>query len=199
MKLFFPLKVVANALLAGISISLGTYVCLQVQGLAGAIFYSIGLMAVAHYQLLLYTTSVHKASSVTECFYLFLILLLNQIGCWLSSLMIDDPEIIATCKEITDQRAHLGFAGAVVQGLGCGFIITMGAQTWRRNKWILLIGTPAFILAGFNHAISDVFVYYVGGNAGSLWHALTAYAGTLAGNFIGGSIYKLGTVEKKIK
>lgn len=199
MKLFFPLKVVANALLAGISISLGTYVCLQVQGLAGAIFYSIGLMAVAHYQLLLYTTSVHKASSVAECFYLILILLMNQIGCWLSSLMVDDPEIIITCKEIIDQRAHLGFAGAVVQGLGCGFIITMGAQTWRRNKWTLLIGTPAFILAGFNHAISDAFVYCVGGSAGSSWYTFTAYAGTIVGNFIGGSVYKLGTVEKRIK
>ena len=196
MKLSFPLKIAANAILAGISISLGTYVYLQVQGLTGAVLYSVGLLAVVYYQFILYTGAGGKVHNLFELACLIVVLMLNGIGCWAVSLGIHDPAIIQLCEYVVRDRGQLSFWGAMMRGMGCGFVLTMAMQCWKDNKWSLLIGAPAFILAGFTHSVTDIFYYCIGFSAITK-SAVWALCGTIVGNFVGGNVYQLGTSEIK--
>ena len=180
--------------LAGICISLGAYAYLQNPGPIGAVLFSIGLIAVLYYKFLLYTGALHRVKNPLECVYLLIILICNIWGCWFASLLVHDPNTISQCQAIVAQRAGFDFWEAVARGAGCGFIITLAVQSRKRFKCALLIGIPAFILAGFTHSVADAFYYCVGWKAIS-WSAIWTYCGTVIGNFIGGSIYKLGTVE----
>ena len=185
-------KTLVNMTLAGVCISLGAYAYLINPNPLGAILFSIGLMAVIHYKFGLYTGAIHTVNDVFDGVCLLVILAFNIIGCWLSSFLVSDPDIIQQCEEIVMQREQCTFIQAIANGMGCGFIITLAVLSWNQNKWALLVGIPAFILAGFTHSIADAFYYTVGWKAIS-WSAIWTYCGTVIGNFIGGSIYKLGT------
>lgn len=198
MKLNFSLKIAFSLLLAGISISLGTYVYLQVQGLAGAVLYGIGLLASSFFRFVLFTGNCYKVSSLLELACLSFLILCNGIGCWLASLCVTDPGIIQLCKFIVEERSQLCLWEAIVKGMGCGFIFGLleRATNKKGGHWLLFIGAPAFILAGFNYAITDIFCYCVGHSAVT-WSALWILCGTIAGNFIGSGLHLLGNLRLK--
>lgn len=189
-------KIFASMTLAGVCISLGAYAYLQSPGPIGAVLFSIGLMSVVHYKFFLYTGVLHKATGLADFGILPVILLFNIVGCWISSRLVVDADIIAQCETIVSQRADLGFGQATARGMGCGFIVTLAVQAWKKNHWALLIGVPAFILTGFTHSVADAF-YYCVGNAAITPAAVVSYCGTAIGNFIGGRIYKLGESKEK--
>lgn len=192
MKLIIPaFKIFASMTLAGVCISLGAYAYLQNPGPIGAVLFSVGLMSVVHFKFLLYTGVLHKATGFFDFGILPVILIFNIVGCWISSQLVNDTSVVAQCEAIVSQRAGLGFWQATARGMGCGFIVTLAVQAWKKNPWALLIGVPAFILTGFTHSVADAF-YYCVGKAAITPVAAVAYCGTVIGNFIGGRIYKLG-------
>ena len=70
------MKTFLSAILAGIFISVGCIVNLNVGGIAGAVLFAFGLLAVVHYQLKLYTGTAgfFDFRDAEEWWHLFLIL-----------------------------------------------------------------------------------------------------------------------------
>ena len=188
-----PFRIFASMILAGVSISLGAYAYLQQPGPLGAILFSIGLMAVIYYRFILFTGMLYKVKHLSDCALLVLILFLNVVGCWLSSMLVDDPQIILQCEAIVKQRATLSFWQATARGMGCGFLVTLAVMSCKKNGWSLVVGIPAFILAGFTHSVADAYYYCVGSSVITP-DAGIAYLGTVLGNFIGGMVFKLGAI-----
>lgn len=184
---------IGNLILAGAAISLGAYIYLKVGGIIGAVMFSIGLISVIHYRLGLYTGWIKNFKNWDDSFVLLTILLLNIVGCLLMSLTVSDQQIIQQCNNIVSSRAEMGIWKSIFNGAGCGFIITLSVMC--KNRIALLIGIPAFILAGFTHSIADAF-YYCVGHASINGAAMISYLGTVIGNFIGGIIFKAGSTVR---
>lgn len=188
------MKIIANAILAGVLISIGSYAYLKNPGPIGAVLCSVGFAAVFYYRLLFCTTAMYKADTVSKFVLTAAAIALNIVGCKIVSLVTNDDEIIKQCESIVMQRAELGLWETTLRGIGCGLIVTMAAQSWKSHWWTLLIGVPAFILAGFTHCLSDAFYYYVGCNGVFNSEAFIALCWTTLGNFIGCNLHKLGAV-----
>lgn len=181
----------ANMILAGMAISLGAYVYLTYSGLCGALLFSVGLLAVVHHGLFLYTGKIYTVTQWPDLFLLAMILLCNVVGCWIMSLVIQDQSITQECQRIVAERASLNFPTVLFKGAGCGFLITLAVISYKRAKLPLILCVVAFIVAGFTHSIADAFYYCVGHEAVS-GSAMVTYLGTVIGNFIGGWAYHLG-------
>ena len=180
-----------RGILAGVAISIGGLIYLRVGGVAGAALFSVGLLAVVFHSLLLFTGKSGDCGSRGDLGRLALILLLNIVGCALFSLLIDPGEAVLQAAEaIVMKRAESGIVSGLGNGIGCGFIMTLAVHAARKQHyWPLLIGIPAFIMAGFTHCIADAFYYSVA------WSvippaSLATYALTVIGNFIGCNLYR---------
>lgn len=189
------LKLLANMIMAGIAISIGAYVYLNNIGIHGAIMFSVGLMAVIHYNFFLFTGKIHAVNDVYSFVIALAILMFNLIGCYIMSLMINDNNIIDLCQQIVLDRSRMGIWNGILNGAGCGFIISLAVTSWKKTKLPLLIGIPAFITAGFTHSVADAFYYLVA------WDhvtsaALMTYIGTVIGNLVGGLLFKTGWIGK---
>lgn len=184
-------QTICKGILAGISISVGCLVFLTVGGLAGACLFSVGLLAVMWHGLLLYTGKSGDVQSWHDFRMLMLTLLLNIAGCVLFAFAIEPSEEVRMAAEaIVARRADSGIVKALANGIACGLIMTLAVHSARKQHyWPLLIGIPAFIMAGFTHSVADAFYYAAG------YHAITpagmvTYLLTAAGNFIGCNLYR---------
>lgn len=182
---------IGSKLLAGMSISVGAYVNCKVGGPLGTVLFCIGLISVITFGFELYTGWIRKFEGKSnQLLHLATILIFNIIGCIIVALSVSDPQVIEKCNSIVLSRSDIGFWKAIFNGCGCGFIITLAVMA--ENKFALLLGIPAFILAGFTHSIADAF-YYAVGYTSITWQTISTYIGTVLGNFVGGIIYKFGT------
>lgn len=196
MRVNLLFKYLFSAISAGVFLSLGAYVYLSVQGVSGAVLLSIGFILTYYYNSLAYTTCANKVSNLFEAIASLVILLLNICGCAIVAGMVSNTAIINACQGIIDQRASLSFWEAIIRGVGCGIIVNTIVQTWEdKYAWpAILIGVPAFMLAGFNHCILDAF-FYLTDIKDITWNAIWAFAGTVFGNYIGCKIWRLGTIR----
>lgn len=197
---FRILQFAASMILAGCSISMGAYAYLQAPGPIGSILFIAGLLPVYYYHFSLYTDAVRAMNlkALPDFVCLLMILVGNIFGCLLSSLLVTDAATVLACQEIVTARAEAGFWESVVNGTGCGFIMTLISQNWKKNKLCLLIGVPAFILSGFTHSVAESFFFYVGWDVVTAANTLAMF-GVIIGNFIGGLIYRIGTAPLRRK
>ena len=168
--------------------------------LAGAILFSLGLMAVVGYKLKLYTGTAGFIRK-NEVGTWFLILLGNIIGCLCMGLLtrvspITNPETGKTIQDVAQGIAALRLkTGAVncgLLGVGCGLLMTT-AVTFARQKNILplLFAVPLFIVCGFTHCVADAFYYLA--MPFEFWslELLGVYACTVLGNLICCNLYRI--------
>lgn len=172
-----------SAVLAGGCIGLGGTVYLKVGGVAGAVLFTIGLVAVVSYRLKLYTGT---AGFVTRSNWweLIPILLGNIVGCILLAMMPTHLDVTA----IVENRLSCPWWQAFVLAVGCGFLMTTAVKFAREGKWLpLLFSVPVFILCGFYHCVADAFYYAVGYQL-LTWNVVPVYVATVLGNFVGCNI-----------
>lgn len=191
------IEMFGSAVLAGIAIAVGGFVNLALGGIAGAVFFTFGLLTVVHYRLKLYTGVVGFIDSWKGFRESFLILAGNIVGClltaWLASLSPMDLQ--GAAQKILDGRLAIGPLRAGALAIGCGFIVTTAVTFGRQDKWLpLLFGVPTFILCGFPHCVADAF-YYLAVPCAS-WHGqvgsiLLLYLGIVVGNFIGCNLFRI--------
>ncbi len=181
-------------ILAGCCVSLGAYIYLKVGGALGAFMFSVGLMSVLTFGFSLFTGKIRMFGNLKQDIpWLGSILFFNIVGCALTSLlMTGDEQIVSACQQIVAKRAELGFWSSIATGAGCGFIMTLVVSAWDKSPYPLLLGIPAFILAGLTHSIADAFYFSVAWQSVT-WAAMTSYAGTVIGNFLGGITFQLGS------
>ena len=80
------IAILRSAIIAGICISIGCVVNLRVGGVAGAVLFAFGLLAVVHYKLKLYTGTAGFIRAKGDWTMITVVLLGNIIGCALTAL-----------------------------------------------------------------------------------------------------------------
>ena len=181
-----------SAIIAGICISIGCVVNLRVGGVAGAVLFAFGLLAVVHYQLKLYTGTAGFIRAKGDWTMLGVVLVGNIIGCGLTALAVAyaQPDILPPDLAIVQSRLVKGPLPCFLLAIGCGFIMTTAVQFGREGKFLpLLFGVPVFILCGFTHSIADAFYFLA---VPELYgpELLMVYVAEVLGNFVGCNLYR---------
>ena len=199
-------KTLISSIFAGICISIGCIVNLMSGGgLAGAVLFTFGLIAVVHYKYKLYTGTAGFVNNIYELTTLFIIILLgNVIGCKLMA--ICSAYAIKNLNEyaynISLTRMDVNWLQALIRAMLCGFLMTTAVKFARENKWLpLLFAVPVFILAGFYHSIADSFYLFCADTYKDIDVGKCNYITIIIGNFIGCNIYRITekTTQKRQK
>jgi formate/nitrite transporter FocA (FNT family) len=185
-----------SAIMAGICISIGCIVNLQVGGIAGAVLFTFGLITVVHYRYALYTGTAGFVNSFNSLYDLFFIILFGNIaGCFITAigLNVTDcmPELHDKVIPIAENRANQNIWSALLRAIFCGFLMTTAVKFAREDRWLpLLFAVPLFILAGFYHSIADTFYMMINTKVENFqiqWNWMIA----IAGNFVGCNLYRI--------
>ena len=195
-RTFAPMKqqlaILRSAIIAGICISIGCVVNLRVGGVAGAVLFSFGLLAVVHYKLKLYTGTAGFIRARGDWSMLLFVLIGNIIGCALTALACTyaQPDILSPDLAIVQSRLAKGPLACFLLAIGCGFIMTTAVQFGREGKFLpLLFGVPVFILCGFAHSVADAFYFLAVPELYSI-DLLIVYVAEVLGNFVGCNLYR---------
>ncbi|MCM1317264.1 MAG: formate/nitrite transporter family protein [Bacteroides sp.] len=195
-------KFIARGILAGVCISMGGCIFLKTGGVAGAILFAFGLIAVVSLGLNLFTGKARfvwgpapDQSAQGGYAWLLAILILNIIGCMLMGMLMSDASMQTAAQAVIDKRLASSPLRNGILAIGCGFIMTLAVQGTDKGRWLpLLFGIPAFILCGFPHCIADAFYMaslpldYITAHAADL---SAFYCAIVAGNFLGCNAYRL--------
>lgn len=185
-----------SSILAGVCIGIAGFGYLALGGVAGAVLFCCGLIAVVSYRLKLYTGTAGFISK-NEVGHLMIVLLGNIVGCLLMALLarLSPMPLQEKAQGILETRLAVGPLKAGTLSIACGFLMTTAVTFGRKGQWLpLLFGVPMFIVCGFPHCIADIFYYLTcplafWGN--SLADILILYVCIVAGNFVGCNFYRL--------
>lgn len=186
------IAILQSAIIAGICISIGCVVNLRVGGVAGAVLFAFGLLAVVHYKLKLYTGTAGFIRAKGDWGLITFVLLGNIIGCGLTALAYAyaQPDILPPDIAIVQSRLTKGPLACFLLAIGCGFIMTTAVQFGREGRFLpLLFGVPVFILCGFAHSVADAFYFLAVPEMYSM-QLLLVYVAEVLGNFVGCNLYR---------
>lgn len=168
----------------------------QYGSLAGAVLFSLGLLAVVGYKLKLYTGTAGFIRK-NEIGTLFLILLGNILGCLLLALLarVSPMNIQGAAQNILELRLKTGALNCGLLGIGCGLLMTTAVTFARQKHYLpLLFAVPLFIICGFTHCVADAFYYLCVPVDFMKAHALEilgVYGCIVLGNLIGCNLYRI--------
>ena len=186
------IAILRSAIIAGICISIGCVVNLRVGGVAGAVLFAFGLLAVVHYKLKLYTGTAGFIRAKGDWSMLGAVLIGNIVGCALTALACTyaQPDILPPALAIVPSILAQGPLSCFLLAIGCGFIMTTAVQFGREGKFLpLLFGVPVFILCGFAHSVADAFYFLAVPELYSI-DLLIIYIAEVLGNFAGCNLYR---------
>jgi formate/nitrite transporter FocA (FNT family) len=195
MNQFF--SILRSAIVAGLCISVGCVVNLRVGGVAGAVLFSFGLLAVLHYKLKLYTGTAGFIRAKGDWSLLATVILGNIVGCAVCAYALSyaQPDILSPDMAIVDSRLSKGPLACFLLAIGCGFIMTTAVQFGREGKFLpLLFGVPVFILCGFTHSVADAFYFLAVPQMIDSQLGLI-YLFEVVGNFVGCNLYRWVTYK----
>lgn len=187
---------IKSSILAGVCIGIAGFGYLAIGGLAGAVLFCCGLIAVVSYKLKLYTGTAGFIDK-GELGFLFQVLFGNIIGCLIMALLarLSPMPLQENALNILQARLAVGPLKAGALAIGCGFLMTTAVTFSRRGQWLpLLFCVPMFIVCGFPHCVADIFYYLVcpfSFWADNLVAILLLYFCIVVGNFIGCNFYRL--------
>ena len=180
-----------RSILAGICIGLGGAIFVKLGGVIGACMFAFGLLTVVHFKLPLYTGTAGfiELNKWEEYKKMLIILLGNILGCFLLAQLFDPSQYIG--DSIIQSRINTGYGRCLLNGMGCGLIMTLIVQGGRdKNLLLILFGIPLFILLGFYHSIADAFYASISSIEINMQY-LPYYIIIVLGNFIGCNIPRL--------
>lgn len=190
-------SILRSAIVAGLCISVGCVVNLRVGGVAGAVLFSFGLLAVLHYKLKLYTGTAGFIRAKGDWSLLATVILGNIVGCAVCAYALSyaQPDILSPDMAIVDSRLSKGPLACFLLAIGCGFIMTTAVQFGREGKFLpLLFGVPVFILCGFTHSVADAFYFLAVPQMIDSQLGLI-YLFEVVGNFVGCNLYRWVTYK----
>ena len=168
----------------------------QYGSLAGAVLFSLGLLAVVGYKLKLYTGTAGFIKK-NEVGTLFLILLGNILGCLMLGLLarVSPMDIQGAAQKVLELRLKTGALNCGLLGIGCGLLMTTAVTFARQKHYLpLLFAVPLFIICGFTHCVADAFYYLCVPVEFMKAHALEilgVYGSIVLGNLIGCNLYRI--------
>jgi formate/nitrite transporter FocA (FNT family) len=177
------------SILAGIMISLGCIVNLQVGGIGGALLFSIGLITILMFNLDLFTGRAGLlATDQITWKRIGLIWLGNLYGCVMVAAALSltplGATLGATAQAITAIRLANGPLANVILGGCCGILMYVGVNLFNKqnNPIYAMMPVATFILSGFNHCVADMFYFSIAGASLATWLTLIP---TTIGNLLG--------------
>ena len=163
------------AMLAGAVISIGGMVYLSCVAkeapVAGAVLFAVGLFTVCAYGLALYTGRVGYLTANPPSYLaeLGIVWLGNAAGALLSGLAarIALPAVAAGAAVLSPAKLSQHPLQTVLLGLFCGLLMYIAVDHFRKSsgggRFLgVLLCVPAFILAGFEHCVADMFYFSAG-------------------------------------
>ena len=188
-----------EAILAGLMISLGGTIYLACSNqIVGAILFSIGLLTILQFQWRLFTGKAGLLATKDISFSRLLqILLGNGIGCLTMGLVFRFTEwgqnrIAQRAAEIVFTRTDTNNVfDNFILGILCGILMYIAVQAYTTKPFVTVMCVSAFILAGFNHCVADMFYYALGTPLNSILQACIAFVATVCGNLLGCNIIPL--------
>lgn len=164
------IKTLINAILAGVCISIGgtVFVASDVK-IVGALLFCVGLMTICVYQMALFTGKVgyilqNKPIYLVECLITWAGNLLGTVLCgWLVGMA--KPELAQKATAIFDAKIAQTPLQSIILGFFCGILMYIAVDNFRTNshtvaKYIgIFVCVPAFIMAGFEHSIADMYYF----------------------------------------
>ncbi len=157
---------ILHSMAAGLSIALGGYAYLSVESrYLGALLFSVGLYVVCQYRIPLYTGRIaylgrpggYKAARLMQ------MLLFNLIGAAAVGLLFVPTAAGQDVTALMANKLSSPLQSAFIRGLMCGMLVFLAVDIASRfqdpfGRYLgILLGVPAFILAGFEHCIADMF------------------------------------------
>ena len=177
------------SILAGILISLGCIINLQVGGIVGALLFSIGLITILMFNFDLFTGRAGLIPSGQITWKkLGLIWLGNLYGCAMVAAVMSLTPLGATlgaaAQAIVATRIANGALANIILGGCCGILMYVGVGLFTKQNNPIYAAMPVatFILSGYNHCVADMFYLSI---ANASWIAWTTLIPTTIGNILG--------------
>jgi formate/nitrite transporter FocA (FNT family) len=187
-----------KSIMAGFLIALGGIINLSVGGMLGAFLFAIGLMTILTFQLDLFTG---KTGLLVEREIGFKgiakVWIGNFFGTFFGAMTLifmpseKSAELVEKAANIVAIRnSNLPLENFIL-GLFCGLLMWIAVRGWKMSSSLVFAIAPvaAFILAGFNHCVADMFYIHCV-SMSSLTDYLSLIPTTL-GNVIGGCLIPL--------
>ena len=192
------------AILAGAAIAIGGAIYLAAENkVVGAIFFSVGLFTVCTKQLNLFTGKAVYLFDNKPKFLIDLVIIWigNFVGAWavaaLLSLTRLSEKLGEAASVIAETKANDSLLSLFILGVFCNICIYIAVDSYGKNahdlgKYIgIVFGVTAFILAGFEHSVADMFYFAAAGRLFEGRVLLCLLMVTL-GNVAGGVVFPLG-------
>lgn len=184
------------SIIAGLMIGLGCIIYLSLDGIIGAIFFSIGLLTILVLKMELFTGKAGLlATNEISLIKLCEIWIGNFLGTFLLSLILlltpKGEELALKASQIVAIRIENGFITNLAYGIFCGLLMFIAVKTHQltdKNPFYVMMPVAAFILGGFNHCIADMCYLHLGKTEITDYLVLIP---TTIGNLIGTNIIPL--------
>ena len=147
-----------RAVFAGIMIGIGGRVYLSADNkIAGAVLFSVGLISVLIFGMNLYTGRVGYISSLRDIPGCLVSIAGNAVGCLIAAILPHKNAAAAAAA-----RLDASFFELFVKGFFCGILIYIAVDFYKTQKKLIaaLFCVPAFIIAGFEHSVADMYYLF---------------------------------------
>ena len=179
--------------LAGMMIAIGGTVFLSVGDVAGALFFSMGLLSILIFKLELFTGKAGLlATNEIKIGKLVQIWCGNFIGTLTVAFGLlfvpSGPKLSNVAADIIQIRIENGFTANLIYGIGCGILMYIAVKAWSlmsNNPVYAMMPVAIFILCGFTHCVADMFYLHMGAMNYSDYLILIP---TTIGNIIGTNV-----------
>ena len=178
------------SILAGMMIAIGGIINLTVGGIAGALFFSMGLLTILTLKFELFTGKAGLlVTNEIKPGKLFGIWLGNFIGtAAMAFLLVVTPKGLVLAEEASKIVAIRISYGPIVNlnyGIMCGMLKLIAVKPFamsNSNPLYAMLPVAIFILCGFNHCIADMFYLNMGAiNLGDYLVLIPTTIGNLIG------------------
>lgn len=176
-----------KSVFAGAMIGIAGTINVAVDGsYIGAILFSIGLCVICLQGYNLFTGKIGYINSYKQIPIYILYIIGNLLGVCLIALITN-----VDTSSLVESKLSLSLLDVFGKSIGCGFLMFIAVDSYKSKNTLLgTIGcVVAFILAGFEHSIADMF-YFVNTHSFTL-DSLFFIIVVLLGNAIGSLLHKL--------
>jgi len=187
-----------RAVAAGVMIGIAGAIYLAVGPPLGAILFSIGLMIICNRGFNLYTGKIGYIQKPREILDMLIYIGGNAVG----TLIVAATQSVGA-QDLVAAKLVLPWYLVLVKSIGCGFLMYIAVDIYKQgyrvyeqvSRYIGIITCiPAFILAGFEHSIADM--YYIGCARNFTWESLLFIVIVIIGNAIGANLHHLDKLKK---
>lgn len=176
-----------RAVCAGVMIGIGGRVYLSAENkTAGAVLFSVGLISVLLFGMNLYTGKVGYVGSLRDVRDCLISVAGNAAGCAVVAILPHKAAAAAAAA-----RLSLSLPELFIKGAFCGVLIYIAVDVYKTGGKLIatLFCVPAFIIAGFEHSVADMYYFFAARQfSARVWAALLA---VILGNAAGAVIFNI--------